>query len=519
MSVKETKFLTTADSDLEIAADIIKMGGNVILPTETVYGLGGDALNPNAVVNIFKAKGRPGDNPLILHISDINMLSEIASEVPEKAKMLMDKFWPGPLTIIFKKCKNVPYETTGGLETAAVRMPDNKVARRLIELSETPIAAPSANLSGKPSPTTFKHCKEDMDGRVDAIIDGGDCKIGVESTVIDLSGDVPIILRPGEITKEQITDVIGETQVVTSVKSGEAPKSPGLKYKHYAPKAEVYILSGTAKQAKMFVEAQSKKENCGVLVFDEFPKFNNVKTISLGSIENPKDAMHRLFTAMRRMDEMGVDVIYAPEISDNGMWSAVKNRLYRGAANRVIDLSMAEKKEFKSDFNTDSNTNSNTESINKKVLFVCTGNTCRSPMAEQIFNTECKKSGISAMADSAGLFADGSPASKNSVAVMDECGCDINGRKSKQLTGDMIQDADMIICMTSSHKQMIQSAFSAVPNLKEKALKDVYTFSDLLNTSAEVPDPYGGDIQVYRFCRDTLKEYICKLIESDMLKK
>lgn len=511
MSVKETKFLTTADSDLKIAADIIKMGGNVILPTETVYGLGGDALNPNAVVNIFKAKGRPGDNPLILHISHINMLSEIASEVPEKAKVLMEKFWPGPLTIIFKKCKNVPYETTGGLETAAVRMPDNKVARRLIELSGTPIAAPSANLSGKPSPTTFKHCKEDMNGRVDAIIDGGDCKIGVESTVIDLSGEIPIILRPGEITKEQITDVIGETQVVTSIKSGEAPKSPGLKYKHYAPKAEVYILSGTANQAKEYVEAQAKKENCGVLIFDEFSEFNNVKTISLGSIENPKDAMHRLFTAMRRMDEMGVDVIYAPEISDNGMWSAVKNRLYRGAANRIIDLNTELNKNL-------SKSEDKIDNKIKKVLFVCTGNTCRSPMAEEIFNTECKKCGISAMADSAGIFADGSPASKNSVAVMEECGCNIDGKKSKQLIGDIIKDADIIICMTSSHKQMIQSAFSAVPILKEKILKDVYTFSDLLNTSAEVPDPFGGDIQVYRFCRDALKEYICNLLESDLFK-
>ena len=258
----DTKLLTTEDKDIKIAADILKNGGNVIFPTETVYGLGADARNPEAVKNIFKAKGRPSDNPLIVHISSIDMLSDIAEDISESAKSLINKYWPGPLTIIFKKRENVPCETTGGLSTVAVRMPGSNTARRLIEVSEIPIAAPSANLSGKPSPTSAEHCITDMMGRVDAIIAGEDCEVGLESTVVDLSGDIPVMLRPGGVTLEQLREVLGEVETVTSVKEGETPKSPGLKYKHYAPNAEVVILSGNFEEAEKYLALYCEK--CGI---------------------------------------------------------------------------------------------------------------------------------------------------------------------------------------------------------------------------------------------------------------
>ncbi len=466
----QTLILTESKEDLKLAADILKNGGNVIFPTETVYGLGADAKNPNAVKQIFIAKGRPSDNPLIVHISNTDMLQGLVSEIPEKAENLMQRFWPGPLTIIMKKCKNVPYETTGGLETVAVRLPESKTARELIEIAGIPIAAPSANLSGSPSPTTAKHCIEDMTGRVDAIIKGENCSVGVESTVLDMSGKTPILLRPGGVTLEQLNEVLGNVLVATSIKEGEAPKSPGLKYKHYSPKAEVLVVSGDIFQIEKYIKSLNKKT--GVLTFDEFPEFEGVESISLGSNKSPEDAASRLFSALRDMDEKGVEIIIAPEISENGMWRAVRNRLYRAAGNKIIKL-------------------------NKKILFICTGNTCRSPMAEAIFNKVSKEF----TAESAGIFA-GGLVSENAVEVMREIGIDISNRYARQLTADMIEDADLILTMSTSHKDALS-----------KFTNKVQTLGEFIGTNEEVADPFGCDITEYRACRTTLEKMIKKVID------
>lgn len=323
---------------MEEMGTIIRNGGLVAFPTETVYGLGADALNEDAVKKIFAAKGRPGDNPLIVHFADVEDISEVCF-VTDAAKLLFENFSPGPLTVILKKKECVGNAVTAGLDTVAVRIPSNNTARAFIKAAKRPIAAPSANISGKPSPTTFKDVNEDMQGRIDAIIDGCDCEVGVESTVIDMTGERPVILRPGGITLGDIKKVIPEAlvdkHVLEMVSAKETPKCPGMKYKHYAPNAEVYVVEGEkeARIKKVKELIAENKDKC-VGVFSLGYEYETDVVLYAG--EDNREYAKRLFRALREFDRMGADIVFAEFTDDEGYGLAVKNRLYKSAANRII---------------------------------------------------------------------------------------------------------------------------------------------------------------------------------------
>lgn len=330
---------------IQKAGRIIKGGGLVAFPTETVYGLGGDALNPASSRKIYAAKGRPSDNPLIVHIADRNALDRIVRRIPVAAQRLADRYWPGPLTMIFEKADCVPGETTGGLETVAVRMPSNRIARALINASGGYIAAPSTNRSGRPSPTTAKYVIEDLDGRVDMIIDGGEAQIGLESTIVDLTGETPVILRPGYITEEMLKAAIGRVETDKSVpKDGIAPRAPGMKYRHYAPKGALTIVEGQAWQVTEFINRQlelsgQKGERTGVIATDETAGGYQADSVkSVGRREDEEQIARRMFRILREFDDERIEVIYAESFENTGLGCAIMNRLLKAAGHRVIRL-------------------------------------------------------------------------------------------------------------------------------------------------------------------------------------
>lgn len=336
-------------SAIEKAGDIIKNGGLVAFPTETVYGLGGDAMNAKASAKIYEAKGRPSDNPLIAHIASLEMLDDLVEDVPEWSRKLMEAFWPGPMTLIFHKKNKVPDSTTGGLETLAVRFPNHPVAQALIKSAGTSIAAPSANISGRPSPTKGEHVIEDLDGRIDCIIDGGEVEVGIESTIIDCTGDAPMILRPGYITKEKIEDVVGETTVDPSILEkieDVAPKAPGMKYKHYAPKADFVMYRGNANKVaeKIIGEANSKDAKVGIITVDQHLNLyeglvgENVEVISLGDVDNLDSIAHALFNVLREFDEKQVEYIIGETIPEENLGTAIMNRLTKASGYQVKDI-------------------------------------------------------------------------------------------------------------------------------------------------------------------------------------
>lgn len=328
--------------EIEKHAKLLKEGNTVIFPTETVYGLGANALDENAVKKIYEAKGRPSDNPLIVHISEEEEVYDLAKNVSEKAKKVMRKFWPGPITIVLNKKDIVPKTTSGGLDTVAIRMPSHKIAQAVIKEAGVPIAAPSANISGRPSPTKEDHVKEEMNGRVNGIILGGDCNFGLESTVLDMTEEVPMILRPGSITKEELEKLIGEVNLDPSLERKEdnkKAKAPGMKYTHYSPNADVYIVSGSSEDVVQKInDLVQKNENnglkTGVMCLNKnYEKYNGL-VISLG--ENLEEVGSNLFSTLIEMDKNKIDIIYSEEFPVSGVGRAIMNRLLKSAGYKII---------------------------------------------------------------------------------------------------------------------------------------------------------------------------------------
>lgn len=340
-------FSAEEEEALRQAGKILKDGGLVAFPTETVYGLGGDGLNRESSKKIYAAKGRPSDNPLIIHICRLEDISSVARDFPETARKAAEAFWPGPLTMILPKSDRVPYETTGGLDTVAVRFPAHPVARKLIDCGGGFVAAPSANLSGKPSPTAAKYVIEDMNGRIDMILDGGEDNIGLESTIVDMTVTPPRILRPGFITREMLEKALGEIDIdVTIIKpdSGQAPKAPGMKYRHYAPKGELTIVEGLPEQVIAYMnqaaaEDKAAGEKTGIIGTSGLLNRYHADVVKcVGSREEEESIARNLFTVLREFDDEDVTRIYSESFDSQGLGQAIMNRLLKAAGHKVVRL-------------------------------------------------------------------------------------------------------------------------------------------------------------------------------------
>ena len=334
---------------LKEAGRLLADGALVAFPTETVYGLGGDGLKESAAARIYAAKGRPSDNPLILHIAEVSDMEKLAVEIPDLAYRLAERFWPGPLTIILKKGEIVPYTTTGGLDTVAIRMPSDEIAREIIRASGTYIAAPSANLSGRPSPTKAEHVIEDLSGRVEMIVDGGDSDIGLESSIIDLSGEVPMILRPGYITKEDFEQIVAEVEydsavLATRPQESVVAKAPGMKYRHYAPKGQITIVEGeplavVKKINELTAEQEAQGIRVAVLCAEETKEqYEGKHVYSLGSLKSEKEISAHLFAALRSFDTEQMEVIYSESFEHTKLAGAIMNRLRKAAGYQTLQV-------------------------------------------------------------------------------------------------------------------------------------------------------------------------------------
>lgn len=342
----QTQCLPAGEDTIRLGAELLLQGQLVAFPTETVYGLGANALNEDAVLRIFAAKGRPADNPLIVHVADIQDLAPLC-QVDDRSRHLMDVFWPGPLTLLLPKTPAVPSVVTAGLSTVAVRMPSHPVARALLATCGCPVAAPSANSSGRPSPTKAAHVMEDLQGRIPLILDGGDCEVGLESTVLDMTRDIPVVLRPGGVTPAMLSPILGDVKVADSVlrplQAGEKALSPGMRYRHYAPCGMLTLVSGQPERvcsvcANRYDEALANGKSACILAFSEhIPAYGARYVLSIGSLNRPEEAASRLYDLLRRMDHEGIACIFSEILPAQGMGLAVMNRLSRAASFSKID--------------------------------------------------------------------------------------------------------------------------------------------------------------------------------------
>ena len=346
IKIEDTKQIK--DEELAEAAQILRDGGLVAFPTETVYGLGANALDEAAAKKIYAAKGRPSDNPLIAHISCLEELKPLVAYIPETGRKLAEAYWPGPLTMVFPKSDIVPYGTTGGLDTVAVRMPSDPVANRLIRLAAVPVAAPSANTSGRPSPTTAQHVWQDMEGKIEMILDGGPVGIGVESTIVDVSGDVPTLLRPGAITMEMLRETVGRVEIDPAIQAPPSadlrPKAPGMKYRHYAPHADLQLIAGETDKVvetinALVQEKLAEGKKVGVICTDETrDRFPLGEVRSVGALAKQETIAHNLFAVLREFDDLDVDCIYSESFSKDHLGQAIMNRLTKAAGYHVLKV-------------------------------------------------------------------------------------------------------------------------------------------------------------------------------------
>ena len=520
--------------ELADAAELILAGECVAFPTETVYGLGALALNPAAIAKIYQAKGRPNDNPLIAHVNSIAELSLLVEPLSPLKKDLIQLFSPGPITYVLKKQPSVPDALTAGLDTVAVRIPAKAVARALIALCEAPIAAPSANLSGMPSPTSAEHVLHDLEGKIPLIIDGGTCEVGLESTVLDLSDEQDIkILRPGAVTAERLIRFLesrrdfepryenwrqrlaADHQIATA---GEVPRAPGMKYRHYAPDAPVFVLRGEsiAEKALAFGDLLQEKNadsRFGLYVSDDLAyqimerhgerMLNSGMLVFEHSFDGSVAAQH-LFAALRELDEQEPDLIVVEALSHSEVGAAYMNRLEKASSNKAKIAVDDKSKQITA------------EPVPKpQILFVCTGNTCRSPMAEGLFNHVAIAGTLPWWAESAGLAAlEGDEISPLAAAVLKNVyGIDMTRHRAQRLTDEKLKHAHLILTMTGGQAAALRSS-------APEHTKKISSLSEYLNQRmpraafTDVKDPYGGDEQTYASCAAQISSMIEHLTDA-----
>jgi len=479
---------------IQAAGQILKRGGLVAFPTETVYGLGADALNKDAARKTYEAKGRPSDNPLIVHVADLQALDEIIQNPPTELHELAYQFWPGPLTMIFEKSDLVPYETTGGLETVAVRMPEDMIAREVIIAGGGYISAPSANISGRPSPTTAEHVIEDMDGKIDMIVDGGAVEIGVESTILDMTVRPPAILRPGAITKEMLEEMLPgvvSDEMGQITPEGTTPKAPGMKYRHYAPKVPLTIIEGTPGEEVKAIRQIAYEQNrygkkVGIIATSETAeKYSAGIVKTIGARENEKVIARNLYAVLRDFDREDIDYIYSESFSREGIGSAIMNRLGKAAGYRIVK---AEEITGLQKF--------------RRVIFVSGSGNCRSPMAAELLKGyELKQEYETVARGLVVLFPE--PANAKAEEVMKQNNQSLDGYETKAFSAEDLDDDTLVLTMEEGQKWKIFSEY-------EQA-KHVYTFCEYIEESEEVESAYGLPLEQYELLYKRLKNMIREL--------
>ena len=482
---------------LEQAGEILKKGGLVAFPTETVYGLGANALNEEAAKKTYAAKGRPSDNPLIVHIADADALESIVTTVSDKAKQIIEKFWPGPLTLIFEKAECVPYGTTGGLDTVAVRMPVDEVARAVIRAGGGYISAPSANASGRPSPTSASHVADDLNEKIDMIIDGGNVDIGVESTILDMTVEPPMILRPGAITKEMLEEVLGEVTVDHALLTDDtsvAPKAPGMKYRHYAPKAQLIIVEGEPEEAAKAIKQIAYEQTrlgyrVGIIATSETADNYTTGVIkSIGTRNNENSIAKNLYKVLREFDEEDVDYIYSEAFDQDGIGNAIMNRLEKAAGHHTIqasDITRLQKY--------------------RRVLFISNEDNSRAPMAAELLRHESLiqeyKIGSRGMVV---LFPE--PANQKAEAIMRSHQMTLEHHEGTQFSQEDLDDDTLVLTLEEAHKWKIVADYENV--------KHVYTLNEYVDDDRAVLSTHGQPLVAYGENFELLRELVHKLAEK-----